>query len=53
MRDEQLYLADIIEAADAIDRFLAGSSEDVPRLRAKIASILTEMQSEIGPSDSG
>ncbi len=28
MRDEQLYLTDIVEAAGAIDRFLAGMSED-------------------------
>ncbi len=28
MRDEELYLRDIVEAADAIDRFLAGMSED-------------------------
>jgi len=28
MRDERLYLADIVEAANAIDRFLAGLSED-------------------------
>jgi uncharacterized protein with HEPN domain len=28
MRDEQLYLTDIIEAAKAVDRFLAGMSED-------------------------
>ncbi len=28
MRDEELYLRDIVEAANAIDRFLAGVSED-------------------------
>ena len=28
MRDEQLYLTDIVEAASAIDRFLTGMSED-------------------------
>ncbi len=28
MRDEQLYLTDIVEAAGAIGRFLAGMSED-------------------------
>lgn len=28
MRDEELYLRDIVEAAGAIDRFLAGVSED-------------------------
>jgi uncharacterized protein with HEPN domain len=28
MRDEELYLRDIVEAAGAIDRFLAGMSED-------------------------
>ena len=28
MRDEGLYLADIVAAADAIDRFLAGMTED-------------------------
>jgi uncharacterized protein with HEPN domain len=28
MRDEGLYLADIAAAADAIDRFLAGMTED-------------------------
>ncbi len=28
MRDEELYLRDIVEATNAIDRFLAGVSED-------------------------
>jgi uncharacterized protein with HEPN domain len=28
MRDERLYLADIIEATDAISRFVAGMTED-------------------------
>ena len=28
MRDEQLYLVDIVEATSAIDRFLTGMSED-------------------------
>lgn len=28
MRDKQLYLVDIVGAANAIDRFLAGMSED-------------------------
>jgi len=28
MRDERLYLVDIIEAAAAIDRFIAGMTED-------------------------
>ena len=28
MRDEQLYLTDIVEAANAIARFLIGASED-------------------------
>jgi hypothetical protein len=28
MRDEGRYLADIVAAADAIDRFLAGMTED-------------------------
>jgi hypothetical protein len=28
MRDEELYPTDIVEAAGAIDRFLAGMSED-------------------------
>jgi uncharacterized protein with HEPN domain len=28
MRDEGLYLADIVAAGDAIDRFLAGMTED-------------------------
>jgi uncharacterized protein with HEPN domain len=28
MRDEGLYLADIVAAAEAIDRFLAGMTED-------------------------
>ena len=28
MRDEELYLRDIVEAAGAIDRFLAGMNED-------------------------
>ncbi len=38
MRDEGLYLADILAAADAIDRFLAG----IPRLRIEISRILAE-----------
>jgi uncharacterized protein with HEPN domain len=28
MRDEELYLSDIVEAAGAVDRFLAGMNED-------------------------
>ena len=38
MRDEGLHLADIVAAAEAIDRFLAG----IPRLRIEIARILAD-----------
>jgi len=40
MRPEILYLTDIVEASDAIARFLL----EVPLLREKIATILKEMK---------
>jgi len=39
MRREILYLQDMVEAADAIARFLSGMGE-VPALSAKVAEIL-------------